>query len=152
MGKQRSGELFTAEKPSEHKEDTHCAVHSSLGRKTSKNGVKASTKQTSSKTQKSEQKKDEGTSTTNSSEGNESLQSPDVIKEAEATSIVSRSNIKKSVKEDNNKDLVPPQRVNRAKSLVRKNPGSENQVSKRSESVGRPDLEKKRQTSNDFKR
>merc|ERR1712129_532632 len=90
--KQRSGELFTEEKPSEHKEDTHCAVHYTLGRKTSKKGVKVVSKQPSSKTQKSEQKNDEGISTTITSEGNESLQSPDVIKEAEATSIVSRSN------------------------------------------------------------
>ena len=88
--KQQSGELFSPEEPSEHADDSHCAVHSAKERKTTQRGIKATAKKKSTKTQQFDLPKDDESSNTYATAVKESLQSPDVIKEAEATSAVSR--------------------------------------------------------------
>ena len=136
--KQRSGELFGGEQPSGHgEEESHCAVHSTLRRKTSRKGsTTTGVKQKSSITPKHGQQTSESTTITSVIGVKESHQSPDLIREAEeATSTVSRQNDKEFGKDQNKEKLVDPQRSKRAKSPLKK---PENiQVSKRSSSAGR---------------
>jgi len=139
--KQRSGELFGEEQSSVDGEVSHCVVHSTLKRKSSKKGSTASAaKQKLSTTQRP------GQQTSENNGVKESNQSPDVIKEAEeAVSTVSRQFDTELGKDQNKEKLVDLQRAKRAKSPLKKNENI--QVSKRSSSAGRSSEDSKQTES-----